>query len=262
MTPKIKRIYDAQLEGLGLSQDQVLLYKLLLTNGPRQAGWLARIACFSRPQTYKLLEQLIEAGVAQKEKREGTVTHFSAAHPFSLQKLVRQKQEDLHLAEETLEGVMGSLITEYTRSSQTPGFLISSGIKGIEQLYKDILITKSDLCIIRAGKDKFTLGLSEMVTSNVKKQYAANIRSRALCPASLGDDLNQLKKHDTAYGIERRTFPHEIFSLPAQIMIYSNKVGIIAYGDIPLTTVIDNDAISKSFQILFEILWSKAEIPY
>jgi sugar-specific transcriptional regulator TrmB len=221
-------------------------------------SWLATQTGFSRPLVYKTVDELVTMDLVRKEKVAGLPTHVAPAHPLALQEYVRKRQETLRLAEESLRGVMGSLISEYTRSSKTPGFTITSGRAGIEALYKDILRTRANLSIMRASEDRFELDMADFITVNIKKQYAAGIRTRALCPKTADDNLKEMKSRDVLFGTERRVFSRERFDLPSQVMLYSTKVGIVAYGDTPLVTIIDNDAISKTFQIIFDLLWDSA----
>jgi hypothetical protein len=44
---------------------------------------------------------------------------------------------------------------------------------------------------------------------------------------------------------------------PAQVVIYGNKVALTSFGDCMITTIIEDPSITKTFNMLFEVLWSK-----
>ena len=61
--------------------------------------------------------------------------------------------------------------------------------------------------------------------------------------------------------VTRRFAPRELFKLPAQIIIYANKVAITGLKKTFVSTLIQNQNISDTFNAMFEYMWSKSESP-
>jgi len=259
MTPKFNILYTQALISTGLTNDQAQLYQLLLQMGGLQAGRIPRFMEVSRPHAYKLLQELIDLGIATKNESPGKPARYVPAHPFAVQELLRKQREELEISNQTVQGVMGSLISEYTRSSQLPGVRIIPGTEGLTELYKDILEEKLDLCIIRSTHDDITPELQTLVFNAIKKQGEQGIRARIIGPLPTDISIDELKKRDEERLTERRVLPRAQFSLPAQMTIYGDKVALVAYEQDLITTIIENKAIKATFQVMFEIIWQVAK---
>jgi len=261
MTPKFNSLYTQALIGTGLTNDQALLYQLLLQKGGLQAGRIPRFMEVSRPHAYKLLQELIDLGIATKNESPGKPARYVPAHPFAVQELLRKQREELEISNQTVQGVMGSLISEYTRSSQLPGIRIIPGIEGMKELYSEILFERSDICLIQSNLDKDTLERKNIIQDALKKQIQNSIHARVISPIVKDISVEELKKRDVIQLTERKLLPKEQFSLPAQVTIYGNKVALVAYEQDLITTIIENKAIKATFQTLFEIIWQVAKTP-
>jgi len=263
MTLKFDGAHTQALLAAGLSEEQAHVYEVLLQRGTRQAGQLPKILSLSRPYVYKLLEELIGMGLVVREDPPGKPAQFMPAHPFAVRELVRKKQEEADIAKETVENALSSLVSEFTSVSKMPGVRILPGIVGISTLYADILAEKKDIKLIRSVLDDDAPDRQELVTNQIKKQVALGIRTRILGPGPKEGGLTneELKKRNQARLTTRRSFPRERFSIPAQVLMYGNKVGITSYEGTLMTTIIDNVAIRATFDCMFELLWESATEP-
>jgi len=235
---------------------------MLLHTGPRQAGSLHTHLGVSRPYVYTLLNELLELGLVIREDPPGKPARFVPAHPFSLQEVLKQRKSKIETAEQTLTGIMGSLVSGFSLSTKVPGIRILPHIEGLTALYQDILLTKTDICLIRSTKDDGAEDRQALVLAQIQRQVTAGIHTRMISPLPTNITAVTLSLRDQSRLTARRILPRERFSLPAQILIYGDKVGITSYEDTLLTTIIQNEAIKQTMQTLFEFLWETAEIPY
>jgi hypothetical protein len=51
----------------------------------------------------------------------------------------------------------------------------------------------------------------------------------------------------------------DTFNIPAQILLYADKVAITAFDNQLMTTIIQNQAISNTFSLMFEFVWNTLE---
>ncbi|MBP6868625.1 MAG: hypothetical protein KBC16_00745 [Candidatus Pacebacteria bacterium] len=263
MTPNFDSLHAHALTGAGLTQEQAHVYELLLKRGPRQAGQLPRTLGLSRPYVYKLLSELEGLGLVTKEEPPGKPAQFVPAHPFAIQELIRKRQSELSVTDQTIKAVMSSLISDYSTSSRTPGVRIIPGIEGIQELYQDILQEGKPVSLLRSVRDDDTPELLELVLEQIKKQVKRGITARILSPLPTDISLPALYERDKERLTARKTIDRERFTLPAQIIMYGDKTGITAYQETHMTTIIENTAITATFRAVFEILWTSVGVdPY
>ena len=261
MTPKFNSLHTHALTSAGLTPEQAHVYELLIQKGPREAGQIPTAVDLSRPYVYKILQELIDLGLVTKDEPPGKPAKFVPVHPFAIQELVRKQKEDLSIVEQTVQGVMSSLISDYSSSSHLPGIRILPGIDGISELYQDVLQEKQDIRLIRSTYDDDTPELMELVLRQIQRQVSKNIQARLLGPLPTHIPTKELLIQDAQRLTTRRTIPRERFTLPAQILIYGDKVGITSYLEPHITTIVNNPAIAMTLGAIFEILWSDASEP-
>jgi hypothetical protein len=47
--------------------------------------------------------------------------------------------------------------------------------------------------------------------------------------------------------------------MPMAVNVYSNKVLLAVWMEVPMAIIIENESVSKSFKSLFELLWKNAK---
>ncbi len=243
-----------ELSKIGLTKDQASVYTCLLQKGSSPASRVALYTKLSRPLTYKLLDELIAYNIVTKEDSAGVVARFTAEHPLKLRELITQKRNELEQKNSALEDIMSSLVSEYTALSGKPGVRILTGIDGVAELYEDILNESEDIMLIRSPKDAEHPELQSLVTKQVDAQVASAIHTKAITPFT-DETHEELETWDAPHLITRHLVSLEKLHIPAQIIIYADKVAITAYEDILITTIIENDAINTTFKMIFSFLW-------
>lgn len=261
MTPKFDARYEQALSSIGMTGDQAHVYELLLSRGSRQAGQIPRILGISRPQAYKLLAELVEMGVVTKETPPGKPAQFLPLHPFALQELIRRRQQEVSLASQTMEGVMGSLVSDFSANSKIPGMRVLPGYEGIQVLYDDVLREKLPIKLLRSVKDDDSPELLAMVMRQIEEQKKRGITTQLLGPQPTDVSTATLQERDASRLTTRRVLTRDQFSVPAQVLLFGTKVAITSYDESIMTTIIENTAIATTFSSIFELLWSNASIP-
>lgn len=92
----------------------------------------------------------------------------------------------------------------------------------------------------------------------MKAQVQAGICVRSLAPYSKYIPANQDEWY-RQYNITQKIISPERFDIPAQIIIYANKIAITSFGETLMTTIIENGLIKEAFVCIYEALWSSAE---
>jgi len=262
MTAKIDLLYTKALLDAGLSKDQAVLYQLLLSRGPEFASRLAKLSGLSRPHTYNLLNRLAGLELVVIQKKDGTPTKYAPAHPFVLQELICRKQESIKVASETIQGVMSSLISEYTKGSQLPGVRILPGIEGIKTLQQDILRIGMPVSLIRSVYDVTSDKYGQLIKRHVSNVVARGITTRVIGPMPQNITPESLATRDKQRLTKRRLASALLRDIPSEILLYGNKTVLTTYQEPFITTIIDNIAITASFKAIFETLWGVSQEAY
>lgn len=242
---------------LGLTEGQVTVYMSLLTNGPMPVSRLQRETGIARQAIYKILDSLIKIGLTEKQKLKEKHTLFTASHPSTLERLADKKQQESADAIQSFRDVLPKFVSIFNVAYAKPGILILDGVAGLQKLYDDIIKKESNILLIGPSyKVKFEeiLGIIER---QAKRQAATNIHVRAITP--LRETTHEKIKYDQERLIERRFTNKETLNIPAQIIVYGDRVGITTYDNQMITTIIENVAIRDTFVTIFEYIWQTSK---
>lgn len=250
------------LQQLGLSPNETTIYLTLLQEGGLPASHLARIAGISRVITYQTLDTLeAQQLVSRKPAKRGGILWFYPTHPRVLLDRAQHNTMAAQALESSLTQSVGTLISQYNANHGLPNVRFYDGIMGLQHLYDDILEMGSDIMLLRSPLDNDHPEFKSMVLTQIQAQVREHIRTRAIVPRYDQPNRVSLREQDRHNLVERRDYSLSQFQLPAQIIIYGDKVGITQFTAQSATTIIESSAVAASFRILFEILWSNAGIP-
>ena len=252
-------MHKEQLSIIGLSDDQITVYEALLKVGAAQAGRISLLTNLKRPHVYKILDRLIELEIVTKDDTT-KVSKYIPNHPTKLISLIEKKRKEIDSAEKSLNSSIDEMISNYNFVSQKPNVQFFEGSKGLVKLYDDINTSKEDIHLFRSPYDQKNKSLESIITKQIHKQVELGIKTFAITPLNEGN-REKAPKFDPDRMVERRIIPEVEFKIPAQIVIYKNKVGITSYKKGVFTTIIDNADISDTFKKIFDQLWIRSENP-
>lgn len=249
-------IYGEFLQGAGLTAEQGHIYEILLKNGVLPARKISLLSNMKRGLCYKVIDQLLAIGLIERIDKK--VALFSPVHPQKLTETLEKRRESLQLAEQSLKTVLGSMVSDYNLYSGRPNVRFYEGLEGIDILYEDILLEKKPLKLIRSPFDDKGPELAAKVDKQLKRQLEAGIETRAITPHE-PDSEKTMKIEDASRGVMRVLLPKEKLTIPAQIIIYGDKIAMTSYGEFMVTTILQNPDIKTTFDALFEILWAEGQ---
>lgn len=245
----------------GLTKGQAEVYSALIKNGPMVAARAAKITTLSRPLAYRTLQELIRLGLVEKKEEKGKVAIFEATHPVKLHEIIQKKKEEIALSENSLESVLGEMVSDFSSFSTEPGIRFLPGKRGLEIAYNDIIKTRQDIRLIRSLHDDDKPEIAELIIQQIERQRKNNIHVRAITPI-VEETERVMKKEDKNNLVERRIIPKEQFETPAQIILYGQKIAITSFCGPLFTTIIENAAVYETLGAMFEYIWEKTPSPY
>src|SRR3989344_4759451 len=224
------------LTQIGLSPDEITVYEYLLTNGPRAAGDVARHTNIKRGTAYNVLGDLGARGFAQQMSEKGpasggvNVMKFALEHPSKIKEIIEGERNKKDEAMRSFENALPVLTSRWNLVYHRPAVTYYEGLAGFQK--------------------------------QIKAQVERGIKTRALTPIPEDGSLaSEVTKPDEERLVTRRFMIREHFKLPAQVVVYGDKVAITDLKGAFISTLIENKNIADTFRQLFEYLWMSSFTP-
>src|ERR1700744_1123895 len=121
---------DVQLlEDIGLTSAQATAYKALVEQGPFAAPALATLIGESRTNGYKVLDKLVELGLATKQPNGGKV-RYAATSPTAIEQFVNDQAEQVRQKERHLKTELPHMLDFFFAHSEQPSIRYFQGKDG------------------------------------------------------------------------------------------------------------------------------------
>lgn len=239
-------MYEQQLKDLGLTDNEVRIYLVLLKHGMMNPYRIADKTGLHRGYVYDALERMQEKGVASSVLKDGK-KHYQATAPSNLIELLKLKLEALQKAVPGLSKLM-AVEREDTKVE------LHKGTRVYRTLLKDLTSTakKGDtICLI--GVDEETL-LREVEPIYLMRYFnfikKKNVYENVIIRKGL--------KKGGFENVHYRELEEKYIGNIEQI-IYGNKVAFFILGTPYYLIVIENKELAESYRKQFSLLWNIAK---
>lgn len=233
------------LKKIGLGHNESKIYLTLIKLGPSMAGRIAKESNIDRSACYDSLKSLLKKGLVSYAI-EANRKKFSASPPDRLNSYLEEKQE-------LVSGIMGDLKEMYKTKEEKSQVNMFKGLKGMKTVFEDILHSakgKENLVIDSSGR--FEEKMPYYLPHFVKGLESNKIKVRHIARKDKGDTLHSSRTTEVRY------FPKIVGEQTITTNIYSDKVALILWADVPEAVVIKNKATADAYRSYFEILWKQA----
>jgi predicted transcriptional regulator len=240
------------LKKLGLSKIESSLYLRLLNLGASDVQTLVNDTGFYKSNVYDALERLCEKGIISKII-EGNKRIYQLQKPESLIEFIDKKQDELQkqkkIAEELAKNV--KIAKKHIHSQETA--MVFKGFSGVKQVYSEIIDERLDYLVFGSPKESESIG--DYYWQNLHlKQKQNNIHSKMIFHNSLRNWKRMIPKD-----IIKLRFFEGKFEPLTETVIYGSKVAFVVWTKIPITTIINNQHVSDSYRLVFDVLWKQAK---
>lgn len=243
--------HEPHIAEAALTPEQAVVYELLIKNGSQRARDLALKTPFSRPLVYKVLEELTELDLIEKEAEKGSVTTFRPKHPQNLADLAERRRAEAEIQYKSTVAAAESLISDFNLMSGKPGVRFYEGIEGMSKIYDDILKTGEDFFLIRpAYEPVFEARMVPIIKEFVRQRVKRDMKVYALTPRDGKSDPS-----NDDFNLFHRTWveKHE-YEVPVEINIYGNQVAILSYGKELIGVVLESAQIASALKALMKLV--------
>ena len=237
---------EAELQELGLSENETQVYLTLLKTGPLTSYALSKKTNLSRGYLYELLDKLHKKGIISEISIEGK-KHYQAAPPKQLISLLQYKLENLQSILPKLEKIKN----QWKEETKIDVF---RGKYAYKTLLKDVIST------IKTNSEVLTLGIDEKILMSLEPTYLKRYFS-----------LSQKKKVKEKVLVKEGTKPlqqakftkykylPEAFIGKVVQFIYENKVAILTLSEPLNLIIIEDKEIASTYRTQFNIFWKIAK---
>lgn len=240
--------FESALKKLGLSDKEARVYLGSLKLGRASATQLAREAGVNRATTYAIIEELKKEGLMSSFEQEKK-TYFVAESPERLRHLFQVQEQKLKEGFQNLGKILPGLEELYEARGERARVRFFEGEAGIAAIREDILRTKTDRLdqIVPLVEETKPPSLEiqhrpKLTQFKAERRTIYTSRQGAILP--LKDGLAQ-----------RKYMPHGDFPIEAEIILYGNRAAIITTKKKIIGVILEDAAIVKTFQLIFDIAW-------
>ena len=240
------KINDELLYLLGMTDMQAKVYLAALELGEGTMQMLARKSGLNRTTIYTFIDELKNRGYIL-ETRCAKRRVYSAVHP---ERLVEMQKTRLG----GLERILPELLAINNQSAQKPRVTFYEGIKGIEDVYADMLREKKEIFSYE-DMDNLKTGLPERFFNSFPKERAR----RDILIRSISRDTPFAREFSKKNrGLLRETKFIATDELRTDISIYGDKVALMDLrGKPPSCVLIDNHNLAETLRTVWRQLWDK-----
>ena len=237
---------------IGLSKGEVSVYLALIGLGEATVGPIVSISKVTKSKVYDILDKLIDKGLVGYIVKEG-VKHYTANNPRMINEYVNKKLEEIQDTKDKLGNVVHELLLQRNLSNQRRIAEIYEGFKGLKSIreeLRDSMKPGETMLVLGAPKianEKWESWLLEFHKERVKRKinlkmiYNSDVRE-------YGKLREKMKLTEIKY------LPNKLVS-PNWIDIFPEEILIVTVLKEPITFILRDKEVAKSFRAYFDIMW-------
>ncbi len=251
------------LEGIGLTQSEAKCYLALIEMGPLTIQELAQKTGIHRVNLYQVIRGLEAKGAIMFEMKSKYRKRIIPNNPRQLLELVQKKQRVLKKAELKFKEAVPELAGLLQQAEQGTSVRYFEGLDGVKQVFNDILTATTEVKGFSNVDNLYDLFPLDWMDDYRHRKSELGIRGKFILPdgkVARSYIQEAYLKHGLRNYPELRVLPTKTFTVFAEIDIYDNKLNITSFRkDEPIGVIIDSKIVSKSFESIFDTMWSIAE---
>ncbi|MAG12245.1 hypothetical protein CL630_00325 [bacterium] len=243
-----------QLQEFGLSENEAGVYLASLEIGKATADELSKHASVKRPTTYVQIESLVKKGLMSSIE-ENKKTFFVPESPEYLRRLFEKNHQELKQRGKELDQMLPGLARMFEHAGDRPRVRFFEGKEGLITMREEFLKVKNkEIFVIFSHDALLEVFSKEEIVMYSKKRADKGVKSHAVYTRKAG------KFSETHSYIKGwRFIPEEKFLLGADMVIYDNKVALMAHRGKIMGVIIENKEIAKSMKAMYQMIWESAE---
>jgi len=248
------KMYQKELQLLGLSEKEVKVYLASLGLGPSSILAISKKAGLKRPTTHYTVEELIEKGLMSSFER-GKKRYFIAESPERIQSLISVQKRKAEALEESFQKILPALNEVFRGVGEKPRVRFFEGKEGIKTIQEEIIKTKcksiEELVPVDPAQKLFPPHAGDHRERSLKSHQ--NIPIRIIYTSAKGAILPSKKKSS-----EARFVPAKRFPFSAEIVVFGKKIAFASMEGRVFGAIIESEKITETLRSFFNLAWEEA----
>ena len=239
-------------EDVGLTHNEVLVWKALLKLGSSTAGPLTRESGLHRSRVYEAVERLVDKGLVGW-RVESNRKKFYAQNPEVVLEYLHEKEKKVAEQIPFLKALQSDAVEQQEA-------VVYDGYKGLKNMFENsINVTPKGGEILvfgaRSGQDDSPETWTSFFVQLNKKRIAKKVKYRLIWNEDLRD--TEMVKHWQSSKFTEARFLKQ--KTPAGVNIHGDTIAIILWKKKPYAFVITSKEVADSFREYFEAMWAIAK---
>jgi HTH-type transcriptional regulator, sugar sensing transcriptional regulator len=240
----------------GLTDGEAKVYLAMLKIGESTVGPILEESKVANSIVYRLLESLMEKGLASFITKDKT-KYFKAAEPKKILEYIEQKKEHLEESKKAIQSILPSLMSMGLGKSKT-SFQVYEGFKGIQTAFEHYYDK------LKKGDATYCWGIyatqHEKYHAYWHKDHLRRARAgiKAYLLFNQGTDLETLKNRNSYTLCDARYMPTPM-KTPAWFLVYKDTTLIVLHLTEQIALEIVNQEVADTFKAYFDDFWSKSK---
>lgn len=257
-------MFEQVLTQAGLTENQSLIYEILIKNGSLSAGAVYKKTPLKRGLVYKILDELTDLKLVEKKEEPQKVAFFSPAHPLKIKELAKEREEKAQDAQRALEGVLPKIISDFNLTIGKPGVRFFEGLDGIKQALEDTLVNNKEKQIFSYSD---AAGYATYLKDWDLGYYAPRKKQSGIKEQMIIPNTPKGMAHMYGYPALKETeiifIDHKAYPFATDINIYDGKVSFVTFSEkAHIGVIVENPEICQTMLSAFNIAWSLAKIQF
>src|SRR3989338_5225877 len=229
------------LETVGFSKKEARIYLGLLKLKSAPVTKIAEDSGVDRTQTYDILQNLIEKGLASYVLKNNT-RHFGPANPDQI-------LHDLQDKEREFRSVLPNLKQLFAQQAGKTSVEIFRGIEGLKAVYKNLLKSEKDYLLLGTPQ------IFETILPIFSKQFLKQVEKAGIKEKIIFSSKEKFTKLKNG---EYRHLKQDIFN-PTDALIYDDHVVLFIWSEPYYAILMRSKEIEKTYRKYFDFLWNHAK---
>lgn len=237
------------LHQFGLNRSEIKIYLFLLEQGVCTPPQIAKATGIARTNCYNVVRSLVSKGLVEDEKRNKRRAYIACDPASLLRAIDRQK--------EAIERAVPDLRTLYLTQQNKPKIRFFEGLEEIQEIYLESLGAKK-ICAIGSIK-QFQSAMPKFFDVYQNQIQRRGIVYQDIISAESEDKvLPKIQSLLKGY-YEAKILSAKYTDVPTDILIWGSNVALINFQTPAFGTLITNNLIADTFNIIFDVLWENRQ---
>jgi DNA-binding MarR family transcriptional regulator len=240
-----------KLTASGLSEQQAKTYSLLLNSGSITPPDAARLLNMTRSNAYKILDRLVEMGLAERKDIRKKLT-YTPTNPSALVELSAKQRAEAVARENAVKNIMQELLGKYYSHTDKPDIATHTGQDETMIAYRKQLALQEDIYFIHTPVDVPLMGFDVMHEIRTAPARYGCKRYGILSAPPDNRPINYESHKRTNLEITWTT--KKLYDAPVEWSATKSTLLIVSYAAIPQAIFISSPIIGSAFIQLWKMM--------